>query len=446
MSTHKIQYVISLVFLFCTTSTSFAYLPASVDGQPVPSLAPMLEQITPAVVNISTQGRERIQENPLFNDPFFRHFFEMPEQPREKRNQSLGSGVVINAHKGYVITNNHVIDKAEEISVTLRDGRQLTAQLLGTDPQTDLALLKILPENLVAIPFANSDSVRVGDFVVAIGNPFGLGQTVTSGIVSALGRSIGIEDYEDFIQTDASINPGNSGGALVNLRGELIGINTAILAPGGNGGNVGIGFAIPTNMINQIVQHLIEYGEVQRGTLGIRIQDITPDLAQAFGLKENKGAAIVGVDKGSAAEKSGIQMGDVVVSLNNKAVSNSAELRNRLGLLRIQEPLTVTVIRNGKPLTINAKIDGSATVNAETINVYLEGMRLKDSPQGIVVNEVARRSSAWQLGFRKNDVIIGVSRRAVKNIADLQSLLTSNIDSFSVQINRQNDIFNILIR
>ncbi|EIJ43476.1 periplasmic serine protease, Do/DeqQ family [Beggiatoa alba B18LD] len=442
----RLSAFLSFILLACSSFASFAYLPVAVDGQPVPSLAPMLEKITPAVVNISTKGRERIQENPLFNDPFFRHFFELPEQPREKINQSLGSGVVINASLGYVVTNNHVIEAADEISVTLRDGRQLSAKLVGTDPQTDLALLKILPENLVAIPLANSDSVRVGDFVVAIGNPFGLGQTVTSGIVSALGRSIGIEDYEDFIQTDASINPGNSGGALVNLRGELIGINTAILAPGGNGGNIGIGFAIPTNMMNQIIQHLIEYGEVQRGTLGIRIQDINAELANAFGLKENKGAAITGVERGSAAEQAGLQAGDVIISVNDKPVSNATELRNRIGLLRIQEKINIGFIRNGKLMTVKAKIDGTETIQAESINRFLAGMRLKEDSQGVVVHDIKKNSSAWQLGFRKGDVIVGISRRVVKDIAGIQALLDGNVRSFSVQIDRNGEIFNILVR
>lgn len=245
-----------------------AALPEQVNDQPLPTLAPMVKQVTPAVVNISTRSQIRLQQNPLFNDPFFRHFFgQQPQQP-QNRTQSLGSGVVIDAQKGLVITNHHVIDRADEITVTLRDGRELQATLLGSDPEADVALLEVPAVGLSDLPLANSDSLQVGDFVVAIGNPFGLGQTVTSGIVSAIGRSgLGIEGYEDFIQTDASINPGNSGGALVNLRGELVGMNTAILAPGG-GGNVGIGFAIPSNMLQQIVDHLLLHGEVRRGVLG----------------------------------------------------------------------------------------------------------------------------------------------------------------------------------
>ncbi|MBI5042086.1 MAG: trypsin-like peptidase domain-containing protein, partial [Gammaproteobacteria bacterium] len=233
-----------LLGILLSIQTAYAVLPTAVDNQPLPTLAPMLEQVTPAVVNIATIGRIRVEQNPLLNDPFFRRFFNIPAQPRERQTQSLGSGVVVDAKNGYVLTNNHVIDHAEKIRVMLRDGRQFDAKLIGTDPESDIAVIRIPAENLTAVTLADSDNLRVGDFVVAIGNPFGLGQTVTSGIVSALGRTgLGIEGYEDFIQTDASINPGNSGGALVNLRGELVGLNTAIIAPGG--GNVGIGFAIP---------------------------------------------------------------------------------------------------------------------------------------------------------------------------------------------------------
>jgi serine protease Do/serine protease DegQ len=257
-------------------------LPSSVDGQPLPTLAPMLERATPAVVNIATVGHVEVRQNPLLSDPFFRHFFDIPDRPRRRQTQSLGSGVIVDAEHGYVLTNHHVIARADKITVTLRDGRHLNATLIGADPESDVAVIQVPAERLTALPLADSDRLRVGDFVVAIGNPFGLGQTVTSGIVSALGRTgLGIKGYEDFIQTDASINPGNSGGALVNLHGELVGINTAIIAPGG--GNVGIGFAIPTSMASQIMQQLIEHGEVSRGQLGITAQDLTPELAQAFG-------------------------------------------------------------------------------------------------------------------------------------------------------------------
>lgn len=262
--------------------------PSAVDGQPLPSLAPMLKRATPAVVNISTRTQIQEAEHPLLRDPFFRHFFGIPNQPRRRESSSLGSGVIVDSRRGYVLTNNHVIDKADEITVTLNDGRRLNGKLVGADPESDIAVVKITPERLTELPIGDSDKLEVGDFVVAIGNPFGLGQTVTSGIVSALGRSgLGIEGYEDFIQTDASINPGNSGGALVNLRGELVGINTAILAP--SGGNVGIGFAIPANMATRIMTTLVEHGEVRRGLLGITVQDLSHELAQAFSLPDGQG-------------------------------------------------------------------------------------------------------------------------------------------------------------
>jgi Trypsin. len=279
-------------------------LPPYAEGQALPSLAPMLERSMPAVVNISTSTNILVSENPLMQDPVFRQFFNVPNQQQQRQQQknSLGSGVIIDSHQGLVLTNNHVIDKADKITVTLNDGRQLSAKLIGTDPEADVAIIQIAAENLTMLPIADSSQLRVGDFVVAIGNPFGLGQTVTSGIVSALGRSgLGIEGYEDFIQTDASINPGNSGGALVNLRGELVGMNTAILAP--NGGNVGIGFAIPANMIMTIKESLVKHGEVRRGLLGVTTQDLTPELVNAFNLKNKQGAAISRIESNSPQQK-----------------------------------------------------------------------------------------------------------------------------------------------
>ncbi len=257
-----------------------AAMPLGVGDQQVPTLAPILKRTTPAVVNIATRGRVSIQQNPLFSDPFFRRFFDLPPAPRQRRVHSVGSGVIVDAQEGYVLTNHHVIANADKIFVKLRDRRQFTAELVGADPATDIAVLKIPPEDLTALAIGDSDALEVGDFVIAIGNPFGIGQTVTSGIVSALRRSgLGIEGFEDFIQTDASINPGNSGGALVTLRGDLIGINTAIIGP--SGGNVGIGFAIPINMARRVMAQLIAHGEMRRGRLGVSTQDLTPDLAAA---------------------------------------------------------------------------------------------------------------------------------------------------------------------
>ncbi|MDP3839887.1 MAG: Do family serine endopeptidase, partial [Methylococcales bacterium] len=340
----------------CLHTPSFATgLPTAVDGQPMPSLAPMLERSMPAVVNISTSTNIQIQENPLMQDPFFRQFFQIPNQPRQQQRNSLGSGVIIDSQQGLVLTNNHVIAKADKIKVTLQDGRQLAAQLVGADKEADVAVIKIPAENLTQIPVADSSRLRVGDFVVAIGNPFGLGQTVTSGIVSALGRSgLGIEGYEDFIQTDASINPGNSGGALVNLRGELVGMNTAILAP--SGGNVGIGFAIPTNMAMTIKDSLVKHGEIRRGLLGVTTQDLTPELMTAFNLSNKQGAAISRIENNSPAEKAGLQIGDVIVAANGQTIKDSHDIRNLVGLLQVGDNVAIDYFRGNEKKTVTATI------------------------------------------------------------------------------------------
>jgi serine protease DegQ len=416
---------------------SCAQLPPSVGGQPLPSLAPMLEKVLPTVVNISS-AHTRVVNNPLFNDPFFRHFFSVP---KEEKKQSRGSGVIINAHTGYVVTNHHVVEKADEITVNLLDGRQLNAELVGTDPETDIAVLKVPTEDLTALSLANSDQLRVGDFVVAIGNPFGLGQTVTSGIVSALGRTgLGIEGYEDFIQTDASINQGNSGGALVNLRGELVGINTAILAPGG--GNVGIGFAIPVNMMHKVVQHLVEFGEVRRGQLGIHIQDLTPDLAATFGLKGNKGAAIAKILRKSAAERAGLHLGDVITAINGKPVHSAADVRNRIGLLRIGEKVKIKIIRKGRIHHLTAII-ADTDFDGGKVSFYLDGAALKDSQKGIQVREVTQGSNAWKVGFREGDMIVGFNRRKIKNIEDLAQRFKRYSSPYLIRIRREDEILSM---
>jgi serine protease DegQ len=439
---------LSLVFLFSLLMGQFSCAELSTNsvgmklaGQVLPSLAPMLEKATPAVVNISSSTTTRVADNPLFNDPFFRRFFNLPEQKQEKQTQSRGSGVIIDARKGHVVTNHHVIEKADKISVTLLDGRQLNAELIGTDPETDIALLKIPTDDLTALPLANSERLRVGDFVVAIGNPFGLGQTVTSGIVSALGRSgLGIEGYEDFIQTDASINPGNSGGALVNLRGRLVGINTAIIAPGG--GNVGIGFAIPSNMMNQVVGHLAEFGEVRRGTIGIRIQDLTPDLANAFGLKGKKGALIASVERGTPAERAGLRASDLITAINNKPVYSASDVRNSVGLLRIGERVKVTIIRKGRTRHLYATIAGTHRVESGKISLYLEGAVLKDTSDGIQVYKVIQNSNAWKVGLRWGDVIIGFNRNKINNLADLTQRF-SRYTVRSIQVRRDGKTLSI---
>ncbi|MCB1318685.1 MAG: Do family serine endopeptidase, partial [Leptospiraceae bacterium] len=324
-----------------------AALPGFVDGEPLPTLAPMLERVTPSIVNISTASKVVVQ-SPLFDDPFFRRFFQIPnQQPRERKRTGLGSGVIIDAKNGYVITNNHVIDNAEEIVVTLQDERSFDAKVIGTDAGADIAVIQIQADHLTEIAISDSKDLRQGDFVVAIGNPFGLGHTATTGIVSALGRSgLGIESYEDFIQTDASINPGNSGGALVNLRGELIGINTAILGP--SGGNIGIGFAIPSNMALDVTQQLIDHGEVKRGRLGFTAQDLTPELAQAFNIQVDKGVVVARVEPDSPADKAGLQAGDVITAVNGEPISNSVDIRNMIGLIRVGTRMRMDIVRNGK--------------------------------------------------------------------------------------------------
>ncbi len=350
MSKHFFQSFVGILLLLFLWQFSYAGLPHSVGNQALPSLAPMLKKVMPAVVNISSNTR-----SPFMDNPFFRKFLKKKKQKQYKK-QSGGSGVIIDARKGYVLTNHHVIEKADEVYITLLNGRELKAKLIGVDPETDVALLKIPTGNLKALRLGNSERLRVGDFVVAIGNPFGLGQTVTSGIVSALGRSgLGIEGYEDFIQTDASINPGNSGGALVDLNGRLIGINTAILAPGG--GNIGIGFAIPINMVKKVVEHLVKFGEVRRGVLGVEIQDLTYDLSKSLRLKSNqKGAVIVKVKSGSAASRAGLRHNDVITAVNGQRIESSSDLRNHIGLSYIGERVRITLIRKRRTRHLYATI------------------------------------------------------------------------------------------
>jgi Do/DeqQ family serine protease len=318
-----------------------------INGAAVPSLAPMLARITPGVVNIAVKGKVR-EENPLLQDPFFRRFFNLPQQRQfeERETQATGSGVIVDAARGYVLSNAHVVENATTIEVTTKDNRRFPAKLIGRDAETDVAVLQIATQNLTAVPMGDSDRLQVGDFVLAIGNPFGLGQTVTSGIVSALGRSgLGIEGYEDFIQTDASINPGNSGGPLVNLNGQVVGINTAILAPGG--GNIGIGFAVPISMARRVMEELIRSGEVKRGRIGVEIQDLTPDIAQAMNTQHTTGAIIRRVEQGSPADRAGLRSGDLVVAVNGTPVRSGTQLRNMIGLSRIGDEVTLTVARRG---------------------------------------------------------------------------------------------------
>ena len=324
------------------------------EGRGLPTLAPIVNQVTPAVVNISVITRAPMEDNPLFRDPFFRRFFSLPErQPR--REQAAGSGVIVDAARGYVLTNHHVVKDAEQVLVTLKDRRQFQAKMVGIDPGTDVAVVQIEPRNLTALRFGDSDQLNVGDYVLAIGNPFGIGQTVTSGIVSALGRSgLSPEGYEDFIQTDASINPGNSGGALVNLRGELIGINTAIIGPAG--GNVGIGFAVPSNMARAVMDQIVRHGEVRRGRLGIEMVDVNAEIAKTLGLSSLEGVAVSAVQPGSPAEKGGLRERDIIVAMNGRTLHSAAELRARLGLTAVGDEVELRINRGAESRTVRVRV------------------------------------------------------------------------------------------
>ena len=415
------------VWLGAGTFTAAA-LPFEVGGHSLPTLAPMLERSMPAVVNISTTSKLKMRENPLMNDPFFRHFFQVPNQQQRRQKNSLGSGVIIDAKEGYVLTNNHVIAKADEITVTLNDGRQFKANLIGTDPAADVAVIQIPAENLTELRIADSKILRVGDFVVAIGNPFGLGQTVTSGIISALGRSgLGIEGYEDFIQTDASINPGNSGGALVNLRGELIGINTAIIAP--SGGNVGIGFAIPSNMVMTIKNSLVQHGEVRRGLLGVTTQDLTPELMTAFGLKNKRGAIVSRVQDDSSADRAGVQPGDIILEVNGRKVKNSYAVRNIIGLLQIGDEVKLRILRGEERKTLQAVIGKPKrqVIAGDKINRKLKGTILsttqREQIEGILIEKVKNSSYAWRVGLRPGDIIVSANRYRTRNLDELQAVV-----------------------
>ena len=446
--------VFALLLLLFALAPAHAALPQAVDGEPLPTLAPMIERVTPAVVKISTRGRA-VVENPFFNDPFFRRFFNVPEQQRERQTQGLGSGVIVDADNGYIVTNHHVIERADEITVTLRDGREVPAELVGADADADVALLRIEADGLSQVVMADSEDLQVGDFVVAIGNPFGLSQTVTSGIVSALGRSgLGIESYEDFIQTDASINPGNSGGALVNLRGELVGINTAILGPSGN---IGIGFAIPVNMVRGIMDQLVEYGEVRRGRLGVAVQDLTPDLAKAFDIEATRGAVIAQVEPGSPADQAGLKPGDVVVSVNGREIRRSTEMRNAVGLLRIGSEVKMRIIREGRERSLVAEVAEPEVSKADAgrFSVHLEGATLADikegSPlygkiEGVLVADIEHGSQAHLSGLRPGDVILSANRKPVKAISDLGKAIKDREKPLLLNIQRGRSALFLLLQ
>jgi len=410
-----------------------AALPVAVDGQALPSLAPMLEHTTPAVVNVSSSTRVAVR-NPFFNDPFFQRFFERPEGGNERIQQSLGSGVIVDAARGLVLTNNHVVERADEVSVTLHDGRSVKAEILGRDPDTDIAVLKIPANKLVALALADTETLRVGDFVVAIGNPFGLGQSVTSGIVSALGRS-GLRGlgYQNFIQTDASINPGNSGGALVNLRGELVGINSAIYSS--SGGSIGIGFAVPANLARSVMDQLIAFGEVKRGSLGVQSQDLDARLARALNLEPGRGAVVTQVVPDSPADRAAILAGDVIVRIEGKIIANASDLSNIEGLLPIGKALSIESIREGKTrnssLTLIA--NSAQQVAGEKLDPRLGGARFGELTQrekqaglkGIKVLSIATGSVAERNGMLAGDIIFGLNRFEIGSLPDVSKLLSA---------------------
>jgi len=437
--------------LALTSVPALAKLPAQVDGHIMPSLAPMLEQATPAVVSISVIGTQKV---PQQNVPdAFKFFFgnkdKSQNQPQQRPFRGLGSGVIIDSDKGYVVTNNHVVENADKIMITLKDGRQLEAKKLGSDAKSDIALLQIDSDNLSEIKLADSDNLRVGDFTVAIGSPFGLGQTVTSGIVSALGRSnLNIEHYEDFIQTDAAINSGNSGGALVNLRGELIGINTAILGPGG--GNVGIGFAIPSNMMHNLVTQIIEFGEVHRGILGVSGRSVNSEIAKAMELEVSQGGFIEQVMPESAADEAGIKAGDVIIEVNGKTIKSFFELRAKIGSIGANKKVKLTVIRDGDKeiFTVKLKQDQSAEIAAVSIHRMLDGAELENSTkkQAIVIEQVAEGSPAQMAGLKAGDIITGVNRSRIKDIAQLRDYLKDKTGVLALNIIRDNHAQYIMIR
>ncbi|WP_045726831.1 Do family serine endopeptidase [Xanthomonas sp. GPE 39] len=412
------------------TVANTAALPTSVAGTPLPSLAPMLQTVMPGVVSINTKQVVRVR-NPFFNDPFFRRLF--PDIPQERINESLGSGVIIDAKNGYVLTNHHVVENADDVQVTLADGRSFKAEFMGSDADTDIALIRIKADNLTDIRLGDSDKLRVGDFVAAIGNPFGFTQTVTSGIVSAMGRS-GIRGlgYQNFIQTDASINPGNSGGALVNLRGELIGINTASFNPQGSmAGNIGLGLAIPSNLARAVVAQLLKNNGVMiRGTFGIETQNLTAQMAQGLGLPSPRGALVTRVLTGSAAAAAGLQPGDVVIGANGERLDSAEALHNYEGLQPVGSTVTLEVRREGKPLQLKIGLkEQPRTVKGESLDPRLSGATFTDLPEslrqsgvsGVLIGNVARGSRAAQNGLASGDIVVAASAGEFADLASYRA-------------------------
>ncbi|MDN2662946.1 Do family serine endopeptidase [Psychromonas sp. 14N.309.X.WAT.B.A12] len=437
---------ILLIIMLCTSTFNYAALPLTVDGNNVPSLAPLIKKVSPAVVDISVSGASKI----LTKDAQDLLKFLEPNAPTQPFS-GLGSGVIVDAEQGYIITNYHVIKNANSILIKLISGHQYQAKVVGQDIQSDIALLQIdSKQPLVAMTFANSDKLQVGDFTIAIGNPFGLGQTVTSGIVSALGRSgLNLQNLENYIQTDAAINSGNSGGALINLKGELIGINTAILGP--NGGNIGIAFAIPANMVKNLMQQLLEFGEIRRGILGIKGGEVTPDLAQSIGLDVNYGAFIYQVTPDSAADKAGLKAGDVITAINGANIKSFAALRAKIGSLSAGKEISLKVIQKDEVKTLTVILGGEGdNLQAKAPAIIFEGATLKDADEGQVtagvnVVNVEKASEAERLGLLKDDVIIAVNRTQVKNQQQLIEALADSKMVTALNIMRNNRPIYIII-
>ena len=428
---------------------AFPFIPTDNNlQQQQPSLAPMLEKVLPSVVSIKVEGTAKMQSN---MPEEFRRFFGYPDS-QSRSFSGLGSGVIIDAEKGYIVTNNHVIDNADKITVSLNDGHEYQAKLIGKDPQSDIALLKVDDANkLTAIKIADSDKTRVGDYVVAIGNPFGIGQTVTSGIISALARSgLNMNGFENFIQTDASINQGNSGGALVNLNGELVGINTAIIAP--SGGNVGIGFAIPSNMVKSLTSQLIEYGEVKRGVLGIKGNELTSDIAKAFDLEVQKGAFVSEVIADSAAQEAGIKSGDVIVSMDGKPVDSFAELRAKIATTGAGRTVKLGLIRDGKEISVEVKLKNSDQLSTEAKSLHpaLDGATLTNGDvkgqKGVLIESIAKNSPASRLSLQEGDLITGVNKTRVESISDLRKIIDSNPSAIALNIVRGDSRLYLILR
>ena len=448
----KVLSVIALSLGLSLTTLSNAYavfpfLPTD-NNQQQPSLAPMLETVLPSVVSIKVEGTAKMQNN---MPEEFRRFFGYPDS-QSRTFSGLGSGVIIDAEKGYIVTNNHVIDNADKITVVLNDGHEYQAKLIGKDPQSDIALLKVDDaKKLIAIKLADSDKARVGDYAVAIGNPFGIGQTVTSGIISALARSgLSMNGFESFIQTDASINQGNSGGALVNLNGELVGINTAIIAP--SGGNVGIGFAIPSNMVKSLTSQLIEYGEVKRGVLGIKGNELTSDIAKAFDLEVQKGAFVSEVMDDSAAKDAGIKSGDVIISMDGKPVDSFAELRAKIATTGAGRTVKLGLIRDGKEISVEVKLKNSDQLSTEAKSLHpaLDGATLTNGDvkgqKGVLIESIAKNSPASRLSLQEGDIITGVNKTRVESISDLRKIIDSNPSAIALNIVRGDSRLYLILR